>query len=241
MRQYLKKILNHVVIFFFPITCINCGTSLPDNDYLRICQKCFDKIELIKGKHCRKCGKFLPDGGEHCYSCRKKPFYHFEFIRSAGEFKGILRELIHKFKYQNKDYCDRIFGRLFENLLNKEKIMKEVDCVTAVPMHWIKKFLRGYNQSDLLAGKVSEFLGKPNLRNVLIRKKMTKPQFGLDKKQRIKNVENSIIISKPEFIKGKKLLLIDDVATTCATIEQCAFVLKKAGADKIYALTIARD
>ncbi|MCX5782072.1 MAG: double zinc ribbon domain-containing protein, partial [Elusimicrobia bacterium] len=132
MHKYITKTLNRVSNLLFPITCINCGCGLPENDYLRICQKCFLKIELIKEHYCSKCGKFLPDGGEHCYSCRKKPLYHFEFIRSAGEFKGVLRELIHKFKYQNKDYCDRIFGRLFENLLDKEKIMKEVDCVAAV-------------------------------------------------------------------------------------------------------------
>ena len=183
----------------------------------------------------------MPDGGELCYVCRKKPQYHFECIRSAGEYKGLLRKLLHGFKYLDKDYYGRIFDLLLKRVLNAEKEFRETDFIIPVPLHWFKRLNRGYNQAEILAEKVSKYSGIPVLKDVLVRKKITRPQFSLDKNERARNMANSFGALKHDKIKGKKLLLIDDIATTCATIEQCSRELKKAGAGKIYALTVARD
>ena len=237
----LHEIRDRIANLFFPITCSCCGCCLPHDDCIRICESCFEKLELIKDLYCLKCGKALPDGGELCYVCGKKPSYHFEFIRSAGEYKGLLRKLLHGFKYFDKDFYSRIFNILFKGVLNAEKDFREVDLIVPVPLHWVKRFTRGYNQAEVLAEKVSEYLGTPVMKDALVRAKFTRPQFGLDKDERAKNMANSFRAGKSERIKGKRVLLVDDIATTCATIEQCSFVLKKAGAAKIYALTVARD
>jgi ComF family protein len=211
------------------------------DDYFRLCARCTRNIELIQGLMCKYCGKPLPDGGARCYSCRKKPLSHIESVRSAGEYRGLLRTWIHKFKYQNKDYCDRILGRLITYVLDKEKSCADVDAVVAVPMHWLKKFFRGYDQAELLAVKAAAHIGKPVLKKTLIRKRLTKPQFRLNVSERKANLRDSFAVRNPKNVKGKKILLVDDVATTCATLEQCALALKRSGARKIYAVTVARD
>ncbi len=241
MKKYFKKALKYAANFFFPITCSGCGRDLPAEDRFRICPDCFGKLELIQGHFCAICGKALPDGGELCYVCIKNPRYHFDFIRSAGEYKGVLRKLLQEFKYFGKDYYVRIFEILIKDLINKEKRFEEAEVVIPVPMHWIKRIKRGYNQSEFLAAKAAKYLQKPVINDALIRRKFTKPQFNLDKAQRAENIRDSIAVRDQGLVKGKKILLVDDIATSCATIEQCSISLKRAGASKIFAFTIARD
>ena len=241
MKTYLQSIVNHVVSFVFPAACAVCGRGLSADDRIGVCGECLDNIELIKGYFCVKCGKALPDGGEYCYTCAQNRSYHFEFIRSAGEYKGNLRKLLHRFKYLDRDYYVRIFDILIRSVLNREKILNEADCIVPVPLHWIKRLMRGYNQSELLALGAAKYCGKPVLKNVLVRRKMTKSQFHLGKEERKKNLENAFRVVNSSEIKGKKVILIDDIATTCETIEHCSRELRNAGAKKVYAVTVAKD
>ncbi|MFC1501404.1 ComF family protein [Elusimicrobiota bacterium] len=235
--QLFKLILN----FFFPITCVCCGKHLPFDDVYRICPKCFDEIELIKGLFCKKCGKVLPDGGEHCYFCRKKPQYNFEYIRSTGEYKGLLRKLIHLFKYKNSDYLDKLFARLMIYTVEKENEFSGVDLIVPVPIHWTKRIKRGFNQSELLAKRVAVYLERPLLKNILIRKKRTKSQYNLKREDRFMNLKDSFVTKNSDIVRNKKILLIDDISTTCATINECSRALRQAGSSGVFALTLARD
>jgi ComF family protein len=234
------KFFSFLLNLLFPITCASCGKDLPHDDYYRLCQKCHEQIQFIDGLYCQKCGVPLNDGGKHCYNCRNKNTFAFEYARSAVCYDDIAKKLIHKFKFQNKDFLDRIFSKFMTKVLDENTAMKDIDYIVPVPMHWLKKPLRGYNQTELLAKKLSQHINKPVL-NCLSRIKMTKAQFNLNREQRIKNLENCFKVKNNacEKIKKKNILLVDDIYTTGTTIEQCAKTLKGSGAKKIFAVTIA--
>lgn len=183
----------------------------------------------------------MPDGGEHCYHCLKKTNYHFEYLRSSGLYSGVLRGLIHKFKYKNRDYLSRFLSRLLVKTIETNINMEEIDYIIPVPMHWLKKIKRGYNQTEILSQDIGKHFNKPVMLNNLIRIKLARPQIYLKREERLSNVKKCFKIKKPHFINNKNIILIDDVCTTCATIEECSIELKRSGANKIYAVTVARD
>lgn len=156
-------------------------------------------------------------------------------------YDGVLRDLIHKFKYKNRDYLSRFLGKLLKDTIQKHKELIDVDYIIPVPMHWFKKLLRGYNQTELLALNISKYYGKAVLNNSLIRTKYTNSQIKLKKEERMGNIKGCFSVKYRETLKNKRVLLVDDVCTTGATINECSKALKKAGASKIYAVAVARD
>lgn len=208
-----------------------------------ICKSCFDSFSKIKGLFCKRCGAPLKDGGAHCYDCKKdgKSVY-FDVLRAPYMYETAIKKLIKKFKYSGRSFLAEELSVPMTDLIRKEAWDNQIDAVIAVPLHFFKKFKRGYNQSYLLARHIGLALQKETYENVLIRKKLTKPQFGLKKKQREKNLENTFVINPKliERVKGKNVLLVDDVATTCTTANLCAKALKKAKTKKIFVIALAR-
>ncbi|MFH1369538.1 MAG: ComF family protein [Elusimicrobiota bacterium] len=233
--------MSRLVHFIFPVTCCGCGADLPAGDIYRVCGSCLQKIKFIEGLICKKCGIPLPDGGAHCWRCRKNTRRHFEFIRSSVEYTGLAKELLLKFKFHGRYFLNRFLGRLLILELEKYPGLAGVDFIIPVPLHWAKKLLRGYNQSELLAKTAAGYMGKPVEERWLKRVKFTKPQFSLKRDERIKNLSNCFKVKRGAGVKGSTILIIDDICTTSTTIEQCAAALKKKGAKKVYALTVARD
>lgn len=235
----MSTIGERILQLFFPITCTSCGEDLPADDHYRLCGPCGAKITLNTGLVCQKCGVPLPSGGAHCYRCRKNTKTHYAAIRSAAAYDGVLRDLLHKFKYMNRDYLDEFFGAMLVDALTLWKELPPVDAVAAVPLHWTKRLMRGYNQAELLAEKVSLHTGKPLLRRVLSRRRRTKAQYRLSREERRENLRGTF--AARGLLKGTTILLIDDICTTGATIDACAAALKEAGARQVYGLTVARD
>ncbi|MCS7231465.1 MAG: ComF family protein [Elusimicrobiota bacterium] len=246
----MKKIFqNFFKVFFyilFPKICFHCEKNLEYNSNDFLCNECLNKIKLINGLVCKKCGVPLESGGEFCYQCKNsKRKIYFDFICGCAEYKEPIKTLIHEFKYRQRYYLKKY---LVDNFLikwwekNKNSLPK-IDIVCCVPMHFLKKLFRGYNQSQLLA---SEFAKKINLDfkfDLLIKKKLTTSQFKLSKEKRIFNIKDAFMVNKEylDKIKDKNILIIDDVATTTETINQCAKVLKEAKANLVFGLVIARD
>jgi ComF family protein len=129
------------------------------------------------------------------------------------------------------------------DILIKDKKIKEniadVDIVVPVPLHWIKKLHRGFNQSELLSLGIQRYFSKPIIRNNLCRIKNTKAQTLLSKNQRKLNIHNAFFVRQPELFKGKKILLVDDVLTTGATASECSRKLKESGAESVHLLVLA--
>lgn len=231
-----------MINFVFPITCSICGNYLSETDNTRLCNQCINGINYIKPLYCQLCGIPLPYGGAHCYNClhlEKRIYY--EYIRGVCVYDGVIKKCIQLFKYHNKDYLSEFLGSLLVNYIKSDEELSYIDIIVPVPLHCYKKIFRGYNQSELLAKIVAKKINKTLVVNNLYRKKNTQPQVKLNRNLRIKNVENAFAIKNSSVFENKIILVIDDVCTTGETINQCAKVLIKSKARKVYGLTVARD
>ena len=236
----MKKIFNFIISIIFPRTCSLCGKKIPFNSEQNICNDCVDKLPKVKGFICHKCSLSLPDGGATCSDCKGNKEIYFEVLKAPYTYSIQMKKLIKKLKYSKKTFLSKDLSLLLASYITKESIYKNIDFIVPVPMHWFKKWKRGYNQAELLANGVSQIINKP-ICNVLIRTKHTRPQFNLKKSQRKENLEDMFAINKKyaDIIKGKRILLIDDIATTCSTANQCAKVLKEFKS-KTIVVTLAR-
>ncbi|OGS39478.1 MAG: hypothetical protein A2551_01460 [Elusimicrobia bacterium RIFOXYD2_FULL_34_30] len=233
----MSRIIDVFVDFFFPNICVICGKNT-NNTKSSVCHTCIQKIDYIKTSHCVTCYQPLPDGGAHCWQC-KRTKYHFEIIIAVGKYSGILRELILKFK--EKDFLKENLGEILLNALKSNLNIDKIDYIVPVPLSKKREFYRGYNQAMLLAEYISGKTGKNIIVNNLIRVKNTKAQYELNREERLLNLKDVFELKEPWFFKNKSIVIIDDIATTCSTLEECSRVLKKSGAKNVYGLVLARD
>lgn len=237
----MNKILNFIISAIFPKTCSLCGKTLPFTSEQNICEQCLQNIPKLEGLICQKCSLPLLYGGATCPDCKSNKNIYFDVLKSPYLYSSQIKKLIKKLKYSKKIFLVKDLSQQMANFIIKENIDKNIDVVIPVPMHWFKKWKRGYNQAELLAENISKIINKPLYRNALIRTKYTKPQFNLKKQQRQKNLKDIFVINKKyvNSLKNKNILLIDDVATTCSTVNQCSKVLKNAK-NEIVVVTLAR-
>lgn len=233
--------LSRIASFFFPVTCAACGADLPHDDRFRVCASCRSSLRALDGLVCVTCGVPLDSGGAHCHACRSGARYRFECLRSAVRYEGVARKLIHAFKYGNRDYLSRALGAELATCIRRHEKLLAADSIVPVPMHWTKQWLRGYNQAELLARHAAVELGMPVHTDVLQRRRRGKVQAALDRESRKQNVRNLIVVREPGLVRGKRILLVDDVATTGATLDACASALRAAGARAVVCATAARD
>lgn len=153
-----------------------------------------------------------------------------------GLYSGVLRELIHLFKYHGVTPLAKLFGSYLTLALPAGA---SFDVIVPVPMHWWRKWRRGFNQAELLAREVSKRSGFP-MAWALRRTRHRAPQAGLSNRERRTNVRGVFAVSDPSVVAGRRVLLVDDVVTTGSTAAACARVLKEAGAVRVALLTLAR-
>lgn len=223
----------------FPSACGVCEEDLPE-DVRALCDRCRTTFPRWTGLSCRVCGTPLPDGGARCFTCRGRR-RAFRFCRSVGLYEGSLRKAILLFKYAGREEMARPLAASLRDLFFSRAELRRADGVVPVPLHFIKRHARGFNQSDLLAKNFAELAGLPFEGETLIRSRWTWAQARLGKEKRKKNVAGAFSLRHPEKMKNRRLLLIDDVCTTGATVEACARLLKQAGARTVDVLTVARD
>jgi ComF family protein len=238
----MKKVFLEIVNLFYPVTCSLCGEDLNPIFQANICNRCRNSFNLIVGNICQKCGAPLQNEGKFCYICKTRPKeYIFDEMRSVYEYKGSIRKLILKFKYSNRSFLAKDFGKEMYKIMQNNNFYKETDFIIPVPLNIIRRIKRGYNQAALLANELSAKTDIAVLKNVLFRKKITKPQFKLSKTERLKNIKNSFFVKNRKIIAGKNILLVDDIVTTASTICACSSILKFCGASKVFILTLSRD
>ncbi len=217
--------------------CIACGRRgrvRPENGNAVICDECLETFTKVTAPVCVKCGRRLGAEDSYCEMCAKHEFL-FEKAASVYVYDGKVKDVVHKLKYSGEPW---IADFAAEEMKKKyEELSWECDVVTYVPMYWIKERKRGYNQAELLAGKLAKACGLecvPLLRRV----KNTTPQSFLDKNERMKNIENAFELDPEfrEYVKGKTVLATDDILTTGSSLNECAKVLIEAGAGKVYGL-----
>jgi ComF family protein len=206
------------------------------------CWDCLAKFEFITERFCSLCGDPVEGMVEHefkCSACRDaKP--HFDLARSAARYRGQLKEALHAFKYDHATHLSIDFVSLLRNCVNIHYPSAALDAITYVPLYPRKEHERSYNQAALLAQGLARTLGLPLLAGSLRRIRSTATQTHLTATERRKNIHGAFAAEKPKWIEGRSLLLVDDIMTTGATVNECAKVLKKNGAHRVYVVTVAR-
>lgn len=166
---------------------------------------------------------------------------YFKELISIFKYEGIIRDKILQYKFEDKAYMYNTFAKI---ILKNEKIcglLKKYDIIIPVPIHKKRKAQRGYNQTQLIASKISKYVEIKLCDDVLIKSKNTIAQSKLNKNKRKQNIKGAFKILNSEKIQGKNILLFDDIYTTGSTVNECSKILTRAGAKRIGVLTIAKD
>jgi len=233
-----------VLDWIYPRHCYNCGDPIYGPGRNVLCRDCTDiLLERRIARHfCPVCGLPLPgdsDGESRCLSCMAEERY-FDRARSFFPYDSPMAPVIRAFKFRG----DFFLGpRLLRGVLRMGGAPPDVEtpsAVVPVPLHPRRKHERGYNQSALLGRVLARYFNCRLLPGVLRRTRHTSRQTGLSRTARRDNVRGAFAVAKPQVVGGLSLLLVDDVMTTGATVDECCKVLKRAGADKVQVLTLAR-
>jgi ComF family protein len=247
----LSPVAESLFATLFPSDCRLCHTPLVNISRLPVCLPCLAEIHAITGGVCSICGERLfspraPNPAEmRCDLChRLAP----PFVKAAayGSYDGGLRELIHLLKYEQVRPAAAVLGRMLAEAVSglDSAWTQNPVVVVPVPLHARKSRQRGFNQSELIAQhalKLGAGNGRLVLRSkILERRRETQSQIGLTRHQRRENLRGSFAVARPEEIAGREVLLVDDVFTTGTTVSECARVLRRAGASKVFVATVAR-
>lgn len=228
--KYYKKLLS----FLYPDTCPFCGKVVTEG----ICGVCREKVRYIRDPRCMRCGKPVrEEATEYCYDCERKE-HSFERGYGLWLHEKRVRYAIYQFKYHNR----RIYSGFFARELSREygEAIRRwgISLIIPVPLSKKRRKQRGYNQAELLAKELSEIMRIPVDSRHLVRRIDTDPQKLLDPEHRRQNLRYAFEWRGQKRVAGN-VLLIDDIYTTGNTIDSAARVLKRAGAGKVYFLTIS--
>jgi len=232
--------LEAAVSLLYPSVCTICGRGVRANEYL--CNQCEAKAVRIVAPFCQKCSE--PFEGSitsefTCANCAHRTI-HFDAAVSAYRGRGVVRQIIHEFKYGRQIHLRHLVARWLHTALDDERLReRQFDIIVPVPLHATRQRERGFNQASLLAALLSAQTSIP-AKPVLERIRYTTTQTALDRSERMENLHNAFRLRKNADVRGLRVLLIDDVLTTGSTLNECARVLKRAGALSIHAATAAR-
>lgn len=226
-----------------PPHCDLCGVPM-DNDKSPVCQPCFAKFRLVGNNYCTRCGAPLGDFVgvvKRCVHCEKhKSGYGVESVVAAGAYDGAVRDLVMALKYGRRIALANIAAAWIAQLVIDRGVA--CDIVTCVPLGRIRERERGFNQAGEIARRAAKLMGIPFDARLLRRRRETTPQAQLPEESRAKNVARAFETTRHAFkaAAGKRVLLVDDVLTTGATLAEAARALVKAKPSAIHAAIVAR-
>ncbi len=220
----------------YPPVCPFCGeVQKPGTG---ICDACREKLPIIEEPRCMKCGKpVASDEQEYCRDCGRRD-YAYDQGRSLWRHIPPVTQAIYQFKFHNKRYYGEIFAREMARQYGSWICGHGIEEIIPVPLHSSRLRARGFNQACLLAEYLSRELQIPVGKHVVYRIRKTRPQKQLDDQEREKNLKQAFGVSR-QWKASRNVLVVDDIYTTGATIHRIAKVLKKAGVQKVYFLTIS--
>jgi ComF family protein len=249
----LNGVAAALFVTLFPSDCRLCGNPLLNISRLPVCDECLSAMRPISGMFCAICGErvagpyaLVENQGEvRCGLCRRSQPAYVK-ATAYGSYEGGLRELIHLLKYEQVRPAANVLGRMLaEAIADLQPLFASGNAIIVpVPLHARKLRQRGFNQSELIlraAVKLMPAENRPQLSSgALERTRETQSQIGLSRHQRRENMRGAFAVSSPEQIAGREVLLVDDVFTTGTTVSECARVLRRAGASKVFVATVAR-
>ena len=229
----------------FPAPCRICETTLTAASRIPICGNCLEGFQKIEEPKCQCCGRpfISPVAGQAiqplCRLCRSG-FFSFERARSYGVYDDALAKAVVLLKYEGVKPLGEWFAAQLAETLLREGTEWKPDLVIPVPLHADRLRERGYNQADLIAKPLAKSLGVPFGSYLLVRTRPRPPQLVLSRTERWSSVRGAYAIRAGTRVDKLRILLIDDVLTTGATLDACSRALKKAGAEAVFGLTVAR-
>ncbi|MFH1440618.1 MAG: ComF family protein [Candidatus Omnitrophota bacterium] len=235
----IHNFFHGLIDLIYPKTCLACGKKITNasvNGF--VCIECWGEIKINRPPFCHICGRSLA-GKNICTNCLEKTF-SFDRAFSCCLYEGVLKNLIRAFKYKNKDYLGAVLAKpMIEFVKEYNLSMNSIDAIVAVPLSKTKLREREYNHAFILGSYLAKEFNKNILNNALLRHKNTLSQTKFRNEKRFLNIKGAFSIKNNAQIKGKNILLVDDVLTTGATCSEASKVLKTAGANKVYVLTLA--
>jgi ComF family protein len=225
----------------YPAVCHTCLQAIGSSDS-PFCERCRFALETDCFAACWRCASTI---GPHenvmdgCSYCRTSSL-HFSRAVRLGTYEGLLREVILRLKTQAGETLAWPIGKLLAQRCAARLTVSSLDAAVAVPLHWRRRLSRGYNQSEAIARSAACHLRLPYLPDGLARSRHTEPQVGQSAVKRRTNVIGSFVAPQPAKIRGKRLLLVDDVLTTSSTVDEAAKTLRQAGAAEVQVAVLAQ-
>lgn len=221
----------------FPPACHVCrGLGLPP-----FCDSCRQQITQLGDHRCQRCLDPLPTNAVLgcCDRCAEGAPHSIDAMVTAGAYEGPLLEAVQRLKYGGKTALGGpLGGMIAEQLLGSRSALPDI--LVPVPLHWTRRNMRGFNQSELIAAALGEAIARPVVPHAMRRTRRTQPQARLDHHARAANVSGAFRVSDPSVFAGRHVGLVDDVVTTLHTSAECARVLAEAGASRLTVLCAAR-
>ncbi len=237
-----KRWLEAGLRFFYPEVCQSCREEHATAAEGFVGERCRAEARFIRAPFCDRCG--LPFAGDitgpfECANCKEMEL-HFQSARSAVAARGVVLEIIHRYKYQQALWFEPFLAGLLVReaapLLQREAW----DLIVPVPLHRLKESEREFNQAERLARRLSDATKIPLNARLLRRVEPTRTQTLLSRAERAENVRRAFALRRPVALEGPRVVLVDDVFTTGATTSACAQVLRTAGAGEVCVWTVAR-
>jgi competence protein ComFC len=235
-----QPLLKTLVELFYPSNCVGCGFAQTPGIF--ICDQCMASTPRITPPFCHSCYRPFEGAitGQFCCPNCEDRALAFDCAVCVYQAKGVLRDLIHRFKYGGQYYLRRLLSEILLEAMSDERITAtRVDAIVPVPLHPARRRERGFNQAEALAKGVAKRTAIPVL-DCIERRSYTLTQTQFDRSERMRNLRNAFALRKNSAVVGKNLVLLDDVLTTGSTLHECAVVLRKAGAESVRAITVAR-
>ena len=242
LRKKISSLSKLAELILFPSFCELCSSLLELPEERIICRSCWESMIPYSLSYCLCCGHFFEGSIEPhlCQECTaaRPPF---TCHRSYGRYRGKLKDAILLYKYRCFQVLGGNFARLILRTLGKEEnIWWKADVIIPVPLHPKRKKMRGFNQAKVIAEELARLRGIKLEEGVLAKVKNVPPQTLLEMDEREENVSGAFRVVDEDRIRGKTIILVDDVYTTGSTVKECSSVLRKAGAKEIRAITVAQ-
>ena len=244
----IRERLNRIASLLYPATCVSCSEPLTRSPKLvdggfetNWCDSCWVQLPDVWQRGCPTCGAFItrPEVySDHCALCRDVPL-RFDASISLGNYQGLLKAMVLELKRGGRESLALQLGRLLGARLLRQEFFDSADLLLPVPIHWRRRLVRGFHAAGVIAEGVRSSTGLP-IGDVLQCQRLTEKQGTLTGQKRFRNVKNAFQLRPLVSVEGSRIVVVDDVMTSGATLSELANVLKKAGAKSVHCAVVAR-
>jgi len=232
----MTGITDYLLDMVFPRRCPVCDEVLPFGGKL-ICDDCERKMVFVREPRCRRCGKTLiSDRGEYCADCSGIS-HSFDRAVSVFVYNDAMQEAVFRFKYRGRQEYADFFAESIKQYLGREILSFGAEALIPVPIHKNRLKKRGFNQAELIAERLGSLIGIPLEKKLVKRVEDTRPQKGLSREERRKNLKRAFKLTRND-VKLCRVIVVDDIYTTGSTVDEMAELLKKAGVSSVYVVTL---